>query len=283
MAEKFGGRLTLVHVVEGPEAEVADGKFRLVFKKGQAKTGLKSRLESLARDWGIDSRLVERTVVLEGQAFFEICKLARKFKTDLITIATHGHTGLKRVILGSTTERVVRYAPCPVLIARNHQKQRDKEGKLSRLTFRKILVPIDFSEFSAVAMKYASAFAREFDAERRFIHAVYPKYYFTGSEVDMIGYGKLLDDLGGVAEKQMAGLVKQRRFVGKKISWNVRQGHPVMAILDEAKENDADLIVIPTHGRTGFKRAWLGSVAENVVRLAHCDVLVVREQERDFV
>ncbi|MGZ4971974.1 MAG: universal stress protein, partial [Limisphaerales bacterium] len=196
--------------------------------------------------------------------------------------ATHGFTGLKRFVLGSTTERVVRYAPCPVLVARNH-RSRDEQGKLSGLAFKKILVPMDFSEFSDVAMNYASAFAREFDAERRFIHAVYPKYYFTGSEVDMVGYAKLLDELEGVAEKQMADFVKQGRFVGTKVSSVVERGHPVSVILDEAKASGSDLIIIPTHGRTGFKRAWLGSVAENVVRLAPCDVMVVRSRERDFI
>lgn len=283
LAERFGGHLTLVHVIEGTDAELTNGKFRLHVSKGIEATAAKSQMEKLVRERGIDAALVEQAAVLEGPAFYQICELARKSNTDLIAIATHGFTGLKHLMLGSTAERVARYAPCPVLVARNHLRQRDAQGKLARLEFRKILVPLDFSEFSVVAMNYASAFARDFGAERRFIHAVYPKYYFTGSDGDMIGYAKLLDDLEGAAEKQMADFVKQRRFVGKKVSSAVHRGHPVTVILDEANDAGSDLIVIPTHGRTGFKRAWLGSVAENVVRLAKCDVLVVRSREHDFV
>ena len=83
----------------------------------------KGQLEHTIKEQALDRYLVERTVVDYGRSFQLIVDSARMLKVDLIIISTHGYTGLKHVLLGSTTERVVRHAPCPVLVVREGEHE----------------------------------------------------------------------------------------------------------------------------------------------------------------
>jgi universal stress protein A len=120
-AEQFGAKLTLLHVVE----PVATPDFALSFPLVNDKVvaDCKRHLERIVQDLEIAPKLVQKTLVREGRSFHEIADAARTLKVDLIIISTHGHTGLKRAVLGSTTERVVRHAPCPVLVVREHEQE----------------------------------------------------------------------------------------------------------------------------------------------------------------
>ena len=83
----------------------------------------KRELERVVKQAGVSPKLIEKTLVRFGRSFHEIADAARTLKVDLIVIATHGYTGLKHALLGSTTERVVRHAPCPVLVVRENEKE----------------------------------------------------------------------------------------------------------------------------------------------------------------
>ena len=83
----------------------------------------KRHLERVVKDLQIEPKLTERTLVRQGRSFHEIAEAARTLKADLIIISTHGYSGLKHALLGSTTERVVRHAPCPVLVVREHERE----------------------------------------------------------------------------------------------------------------------------------------------------------------
>jgi len=86
-------------------------------------------------------------ILRSGNSFCGIITTARERAADLIVIATHGYTGAKRVVLGSTAERVVRHASCPVLTVPARTTPR-RTGKMPPLDLKKILVPIDFSKTS---------------------------------------------------------------------------------------------------------------------------------------
>jgi nucleotide-binding universal stress UspA family protein len=120
--EQFGARITLLHVIE-PVATPDFAYHPLLLEADKAKQAAKARLEALCSQLGIQARLVERTLTRYGTPFAEICDAARKLKVDLIIITTHGYTGLKHVLLGSTAERVVRHAPCPVLTVREKEHE----------------------------------------------------------------------------------------------------------------------------------------------------------------
>jgi universal stress protein A len=120
MASKFDASLTLVHVVEPhfgpPEADLPP----LAGEASDAEEFAEAKLElnALGEQMLGPCRVVE-TTVRAGLAFFEITEAAKALGADLIVVGTHGYTGLKRALLGSTAEKVVRHAPCPVLVARD--------------------------------------------------------------------------------------------------------------------------------------------------------------------
>jgi nucleotide-binding universal stress UspA family protein len=120
-AEQFTARLTLLHVVE-PVATPDFAYFPLLVENDRAVRAAREQLDRLCQQERLGPRLVEKTLVRTGRAFHEICEAARTLKVDLIIIATHGYTGVKHVVLGSTAERVVRHAPCPVLAVREAER-----------------------------------------------------------------------------------------------------------------------------------------------------------------
>ncbi|MBI3874728.1 MAG: universal stress protein [Verrucomicrobia bacterium] len=116
-ATQFGAKLTLLHVME-PVATPDFAYFPLQMENEKVMKALKIKLEMVRRKAGVSRDLVERVVVRQGTAFHEITEAARSLKCDLVILTTHGHTGVKHALLGSTAERVVRHAPCPVLVVR---------------------------------------------------------------------------------------------------------------------------------------------------------------------
>jgi universal stress protein A len=146
---------------------------------------------------------------------------------------------------------------------------------------KKILVPTDFSSASKNAFRYALRFAKEFGAELTvlYVAAPIPSPSFAAipgaplfSDYDFSGAEKNLQSIVASAGN---GAVKRPR-------WKVRAGIPSHEIVELAKDANFDLIVIATHGYTGWKHFCIGSTAERVVRAAPCPVLVVREKEHEF-
>jgi universal stress protein A len=144
------------------------------------------------------------------------------------------------------------------------------------LAVKSILVPIDFSETSKAALRYAVTLAQDYGADISLIHVVEPEAYNLLSEIEMAS-GKLT-----FAESATARLTKlAREEVPSSMTVNskVKIGVPYDEIASAAKILNADMIVIATHGYTGFRHAILGSTAERVVQHAPCPVLVVRNAE----
>lgn len=117
-ARQFKAKLTLVHVVEPIATPDFVASFPLAMGNDQSMAAAKKQLEDLVKAARIPRSAVEKILVRFGRSFHEIADAARTRKVDLIIISTHGYTGLKHALLGSTTERVVRHAPCPVLVVR---------------------------------------------------------------------------------------------------------------------------------------------------------------------
>lgn len=157
------------------------------------------------------------------------------------------------------------------------------EKSPSAATFRlkQILVPVDFSECSRKALLYALPFARQFGAGITLLHVVEAAYAL--GEFGAVEYPTLEADLRKAAERRLGELAVEQ--IGTRVAFatRVRSGRPATEIAAAARELEADLIVIATHGHTGLKHVLLGSVAESVVRHAPCPVLTVREHEREFI
>jgi nucleotide-binding universal stress UspA family protein len=203
-------------------------------------------------------------VISDAPNFDAICRFAQRVAADLIVMPTHGHTGLKHVFLGSTAERVVQHASCPVLIARHHDSG-----------FNKILVPVDFSGSSLEALNYAIKFAEKVAAKIIVFHAVHLGYAYTSDGYAMYDLSQISKTLRKDAERQMPEFVRAAKFGSVKFETAIRVGPAVEEICAFAKGEDVDLIIAATHGRTGFKHVLIGSIAENIVRHADRPVLVV--------
>ncbi|HJR54730.1 MAG TPA: universal stress protein [Gemmatimonadota bacterium] len=194
-----------------------------------------------------------RGFVRVGTPWREIVELAQELGVDSIVVGSRGLTGIKRLLLGSTAENVVRHAPCPVLVVR--------DGPLKRI--RRVLLPVDWDEGSKAAVRYAVERAGK-DVKLQAIHAIaFPR------NIEAEFADSLADDAPSSR--------KLRRFLdglgAKDVPSKVVLGEPSEAILDAA--DDFDLVVIATRGRKGAARALLGSVAEKIVRRAAGPVLVV--------
>jgi universal stress protein A len=126
-ARLYGGRITLLHVIQ-PPAMPRLWAYPQVVKMGIISAQLSSQLTALGRKH-IDAEHFDKALVPCGEPFDEIVKAARALKTDLIIMATRGRTGMKHLFLGSTAERVIRYAPCGVLTIHGDQKQGWPAGK----------------------------------------------------------------------------------------------------------------------------------------------------------
>jgi nucleotide-binding universal stress UspA family protein len=198
-----------------------------------------------------------------------------QYDMDLVVMGTHGHRGVRRLLLGSVAEEVVRKAPCPVAtVGRGATAPEGLEGGT-------LLVPVDFSEHRFRVMAHARAIARVYGMALRLFHVVEvtalpDAYGVYGSPPDP---GVLLDRAETVLDEEAESL----RTKGLEVTLDVRGGHPAAEILDAAREDGAAFITLGTHGRTGLEHLLTGSVAEKVLRQAPCPVCAVKPFGRSLV
>jgi len=157
-------------------------------------------------------------------------------------------------------------------------------GEVTPSPFRlkRILVPIDFSDCSKKALQYALPLAKQHQAAITLLYVV-PTTSYAAGEYGGIDYASLEADARASADKTLAALVVDEIRGEVSADTVVCTGTPAPEIIEVAKRLPADMIIVSTHGRTGLKHVFLGSVAENVVRHAPCPVLVVREREHEFL
>lgn len=137
---------------------------------------------------------------------------------------------------------------------------------------KRIVVPVDFTNFSSRAADYAVMLARRFKARIVLVHVIEPFTYDINESMWVVDHYTALKAIGDRL------LTQQQKVLGKKgvtAQAVLLQGRPSYEIVEEARKRRADLIVMGTHGRTGLEHVVLGSVAERVVRLAACPVLTV--------
>lgn len=151
----------------------------------------------------------------------------------------------------------------------------------SLLHVQKILVPVDFSEASHKALRYAFAFAKQFRAEVVILHVT--EIPVGTAEAGIIIAEGLIEGIQREAKDRLSGLMADARQQKVAADTLTRTGTPYHEIVAAAKEEEVDLVILSTRGRTGLRHLFLGSTAERVVRYAPCPVLVIREKERELI
>ena len=146
---------------------------------------------------------------------------------------------------------------------------------------KKILVPIDFSDYSKNALKYATQFAKQFNAKIYLVYVVEPMIYPADFSMGQVAIPSADIDLHS-PEEELTKLSKDIINGNLKVEILIKTGKPFVEIIETASANDIDLIIIATHGHTGVEHLLFGSTAEKVVRKAPCPVLTLREPVKGF-
>jgi universal stress protein A len=151
------------------------------------------------------------------------------------------------------------------------------------IRLQKILLPTDFSNYSAAATKYACELAKKFDAELHLLHTLETHLASTPNFGLGLDLPKYVSESKAAAEKSLAGVLDPKWAEGRTVVKAMVEGSPKTEIIAYARKHNIDLIVLSTHGRTGLAHVLMGSVAESVVRTAPCPVLTVRPEGHQFV
>jgi nucleotide-binding universal stress UspA family protein len=210
-----------------------------------------------------------RTMVVAGDVAGCIVDTAADEQVDLIIMTTHGYSGFTRWMLGSITERVLRGAPCPVLVVRE------------AIPLCKALINLDGSLVAEKALEPGLALARILGCQVTLLRADQGEDLSSVEQgvLQMAGAGSC-QDLVEQGEDRLSYylecLARQHRSPDLTIETVVVQAKPAEAILAYAEAEGIDLIVMATHGRTGLRRWVFGSVAEKVLHQAGCAMLIVR-------
>lgn len=201
--------------------------------------------------------------VHDGDAASIIVDVGANSGADLIAMTTHGFSGMSRWFFGSVAERVLRSSKVPVLMMKSFETEAAAAAPPAKAEIRRILVPLDGSAEAEQVLPHARELARRFDAEMTLIFIIEPETY--GKRIAAFEGGHYL-----------AQLVEKLRVEGDRVIPATSLGYAPDEIARFARDNGIDLIAMTTHGRTGFSRWWLGSVAEKVVREMARPILLVR-------
>lgn len=147
----------------------------------------------------------------------------------------------------------------------------------------KILMPTDFSPPSENAMRYAVLFAKEYDAEVIVLHVISKSLHLsrTKSELSEEEIENIYVEMSEAVQKALVQFI-DKFSDGFRVRTLIKRGIPTVEIVAAAKTEDVDLIVMGTHGQTGIRHSLIGSVAERVVRNAHCPVFTVKPVDFEF-
>ncbi|MFB6134953.1 MAG: universal stress protein [Halanaeroarchaeum sp.] len=221
----------------------------------EGKTALET-VRSRCESDGIDVQ----TELLEGRPAHSITTYASEHDVDLVTMGTHGRSGVSRLLLGSITESVVRSTDRPVLTIPTDAPDPGD-------AYEAVLVATDGSDDARHAAETAAGVAAAFDAR---LHGVYV-VDLGGTRNQMID--SILEEEGDRAVNAVSDIAENR---GVESTTAVLKGVPHETIAEYASEHDVDLVAVGSHGKGAIERTFLGSVSERTIRSASQPVLVTR-------
>jgi len=269
IAGKYGAELHILHAILLHDDDPHDPA-----RDFPDLSEVRSVLEELANE-RMSLKLVHRR---DTSAAPPIVEYAREQDIDLVVMGTHGRRGVRKLLLGSVTNEVIRMAPCSVMTVRG-KGETVPFGEINR-----ILVPVDFSDHGkeafAVACKMASSLGAEVQTAHVLHDVPHPAFYTMGEA----RLNDLKLDLRQWANSSLEELHDQvGACQGVSAGSFVLEGHPGHEIVRFSRDHGSDLIVMATHGLTGIKHFLLGGTAEKVIAGAECPVLVVKTSGRSLL
>ena len=266
VAQRYKAGIELVHVAK-PGARADRAPLEVQLDEASAKI----------RRVGIDAVTAR---LLTGNPDEAIVAHAAQIDANMVVMGTNGRRGFPYAFIGSNAEKVVRRAPCPVLTMRLLEPaaaHAHSGAKGDRRRITNILVPTDFSTHAAAALRQASDLARHYDARVTIMHIYLRASFIPSGTTAAVPTTSMEQALGQMTSALEAQRADAEGYGATRITTTLIHGLAEADIVRQASEGQFDLIVMGTHGRTGLKRALMGSIAEHVVRDATCPVLTVRD------
>ena len=270
LAQRYEAALILCHIIDLPVVSVHGAAYvypqdyvdSLKEDAGQKLEGL---MQGLKISW--------HPMVIAGPVASTICDLAATERADLVIAATHGRSGLKRWILGSVTERLIRTVPCPLLSIPPVAGKSETDSPKA-VQFNNILVGCDFSEDSQSALQSGLSLAQEYQARLHLVHVIEPVAY---REV-LLSPGVLKDariNLNTKMTAKMQAMVPEEVGNWCEVETICLSGKPYEELIKYATIHAIDLIILGIRGRGLVETMLLGATTDRVVRNAGCPVLAV--------
>lgn len=266
LSARYGAKLHVLHVMPPPATvnSAAAGSREMTMRNLQA---------------AVDARWIEgaqvTTEVLESAEPIEcILDSAGAFEADLVVTGSHGRSGVQRVLLGSVVEALLHRCDRPMLTVPSHL---DSSYENQPVAFERIVCAVDFSEPSLNALAYALAIAEESEARLTLLHviAVPPELLAPHPESPGFNVDRIRSEAEAASLTRLRSLIPEHARDYCTIETAVLEGGVSRHLLQMANTRRADLLVLGVRQRNPFDLAFFGSNSKDLVRQAHCPVLVV--------
>jgi len=220
-------------------------------------------------------RLKVSTAVVCGNTVEQIAVYALRNMIDLLTISSHGYSGFKRLLLGSVAGRVIDYVKIPILLVKAGKAAKEKPE------LKRILLPMDGSQFSETSIPYAQSVIGGTDAEIELLTVAKPPLVPSDRSANIKpSWEEYRDALVADAKEQAMAYLERVRtaFTDEKTSVKllVEMGKPADSIMQAAEREQVNLIALSSHGRTGAERVFYGSVARRLIDESGIPLLLIR-------
>ncbi len=271
LAKEFGARLIVCHVIDLSSIAIY-GEFQLdpVGQQNRIIEDANEQLEALTGDQPVEWE----PLITVGKPADEISRAVEEKDIDLVISATRGRSGLKRLILGSVTERLMLTLPCPLLVLRSSEHEfvsaPDRKIKL-----KKILVGCDFSPDSGQALNHALSLAQEFQAELHLVNVIELPAQPNLLKGETPATEEIQEDYRNLLSRKLKDMVPEEARNWCTPQTSLLEGRPYEELAKYAESNDIDMIVMGIRGQSLVKTLFLGSTTDRVVRRSPCPVLSV--------
>ena len=255
VAKGLGASLTLLSVPSTDSTKNGEG----AVQEHDSQEYLRKLADKLAAT-GIEVDVEVRP----GKPAEMIVATAKELETDMIAVATRRASSLARSVLGSVTDQVLHNTTVPVMVANPDALMVSEQSPDVPST---LVVPLDGSPLSEKVVSLTESFARAAGAEISYARVLQRSFSDPNDPV--------VKELQADCERYLGEFVSRSESAGVKAKYRIMSGIPAAEIMKAADEEKDAIIVMSTHGRTGFRRAVLGSVCDTVVRSARTPVLVL--------
>jgi nucleotide-binding universal stress UspA family protein len=271
MAKEFGATLYICHVIDLPMVSMHGAAF--VYQEDQIeemKSGALEQIRKLVKDTALQWEPIVETGSVSGT----LCRLAVERRVDLTIVSTRGRTGLKRLFLGSVTEKLLRTIATPLLVVTAPEQAGTIERQFKGFGFKQILVGCDFSSDSDRAVQYGFSLAQEFQADIHLVH-VLESVVSQDAIVPEALRSDLHYELSTNCRERLEALVPPEARHWCNVNLACDGGKPFQVLKKYADAHQVDLIVLGVRGHSLVETMFLGSTTDRLIRGVACPVLSV--------